>query len=109
MPRHIFDLFTRTITDLPIKAVIKALDLECKMLEEDFAHNRLAMPKDALSILCFWQFVRTVKSGETMRCVKPLPAVHIEFYKTTIVRLVQANELPPSAMEQFDCTFAWWL
>jgi hypothetical protein len=35
-----------------------------------------------------------------------LPPEHIEFYKETIVRLVQANELPPGAMGQFDFAFS---
>jgi hypothetical protein len=105
MPFHYFDLFTRTIAALPIKAVVKTLDLECKMLEDDFERQRLASTEDAFSILCFRQFVRMAKSGEAMQCVKPLPPDHVEFYKETIVRLVQAEELPASAMKQFDYAF----
>jgi hypothetical protein len=105
MPFHIFSLFTRTITSLPVEAVIKALDLEGKMLEDDFEHQRLALPEDAFSILHFREFVRMAKFGETMQSISPLPPDHIEFYKETIVRLVQANQLPPSAMKQFDSIF----
>jgi len=100
-----FTRFRRTIANLPAEAVINALDLECKMLEDDLAHQRLAQSEDAGSILCFRQFLRMAKFDEAMRCVKPLPLSHVEFYKETIIRLVQANELPKSALEQFDYTF----
>ena len=105
MPLYHFDLFARTVTDLPVWAIVRALDLECKMLQDDFEHQRLTLPEDAFSILSFRQFVRMAKFGETMQCVRPLPPDHVEFYKKTIVRLVQANLLPPLAMEQFDYTF----
>lgn len=58
MPLHHFDLFTKTITELPTKAILRALDLECKMLEHDMEQQRLALPEEAFSILCFRQFVR---------------------------------------------------
>jgi hypothetical protein len=105
MPLHHFDLFARTITDLPVWAVVRALDLECKMLQDDFEHQRLTLSDDAFSILYFRQFVRMAKFDEPMSCVKPLPPDHVEFYKKTIVRLVHSNQLPPSAMEQFDHRF----
>jgi hypothetical protein len=93
------------ITDWPATAVIKGLDLECKMLEDDLEFHRLSFPDEALSIMCFRQFVRMAKFGEAMQCVKVLPPDHVEFYKETIVRLIEANELPRSAMEQFDHIF----
>jgi hypothetical protein len=105
MPLQIFDRFTRTITNLPAEAVIRALDIECKMLEDDLDHQRLSSSEDAGSILCFRQFVRMAKFGEAMHRIKPVSPDHVEFYKETIIRLVKAKELPESAMEQFDCTF----
>jgi hypothetical protein len=105
MPVQIFARFTRALTDLPVEAVIRALDLECKMLDDDLAHERLPSSEDAASILCFGQFVRMAKVDAAMRRVKPLPPDHVEPYKETIVRLVQADELPASAMQRFDHTF----
>jgi len=102
---HHFNLFAKTITNLPAQAVVRALDLECKMLEDDLEFHRLTFPEDAFSILCFRQFVGTANIGKAMHCVKPLPQDHVEFYKETIGRLVQANELLPIAMENFDYTF----
>jgi hypothetical protein len=101
----IFDAFRQMINDLPPEAVLKALDLQCKMLEHDLEAGRLSASEAALSIVSFRQFVRTVKVGHAMHCVKPLPPEHIEFFKGLIVRLVKAKELPPDAMEQFDFTF----
>jgi len=100
-----FKLLTRTIASVPAKAVIKLLDLECHMLQSDFEHDRLAASEDASSVLFFWRFLQMAKCGEVMHGVRPLPPDHIEFYKETIVRLIQANELPSSAMEQFDHAF----
>jgi hypothetical protein len=105
MSLHIFDTFARMITNLPVAAVVGAIDIECKMLEDDFEYQRLSLPGAVLSILCFGQFVRMVQFGEAMSYNKRLPPEHVEFYKDTIARLVQANELPPFSMEQFDNTF----
>jgi hypothetical protein len=106
MSLHIFDLFSEMIETLPAKAILHALDLECKMLEEDMDRNRLNLPEDAFSILCFRQFVLMSMLGEVILCVEPLPSDHIEFYKETIGRLVQAGELPAVTMDNFDDAFS---
>lgn len=93
------------VADLPARAVPKALDLQCKMLEEDEENHRVASREDACSIFCFRQFVQSAKACLPMQQLKPLPADHIEFYKETILRLIQAEELPQSAMGRFDDTF----
>lgn len=63
------------------------------------------MTMDALSILCFQEFVQMSKLGIFLPRSMHLPADHIEFYKETMVRLVQAGEVPPSAMNEFDHVF----
>jgi hypothetical protein len=100
-----FRTFSKMISDIPAKAVLKALDLECKSLELDLELHRSSFDEDSFSILCFRQFVRMVKEGESMRCLTPLPSDHLEFYRETIDRLMKADNLPASAMEQFDYTF----
>jgi hypothetical protein len=102
---HFFDAFAIMINDLPEEAVIKALDLEGKTLENELEFSPLMFPDDAFSILHFTQFVRMVKDGEAMESVKPIPPEHVEFYKKTIGRLIHATKLPPFAMEQFDYIF----
>jgi hypothetical protein len=101
----IFELFARMIAELPTQCVVKGVDLECQMLKNDIEHNRLPLPEDAFSIFYFREFVHAAKLGEILTCSKALPPDHIEFFKETIVRLVQADELPSAAMELFDCAF----
>ena len=93
------------ISELPAQCVLKALDLECQMLKNDLENNRLPLPEDALSIFYFREFLHAAKLGRTMNCSGPVPPDHVEFFKETIVRLVQGNELPQTAMEQFDSAF----
>jgi hypothetical protein len=104
-PFHIFDLFVRMITDVSAREVIDELDLERKMLEQDLWRRHLPLTQEAFSILRFCQFVHTAKTGGEMCSVEAVPPEHIEFYKTTVVRLIQANELPLSATDQFDHVF----
>ena len=101
-----FEIFAKAISRLPSACVLSALDSECKTLEMDNKNHRLDEFEDALSIFSFRQFLRMAREGQPMRCVKPLPLDHIEFYKETIVRLVRAGEIPKKAVEQFDFTFA---
>lgn len=101
----VFDIFARTIKSVPTEAILKVLDLECEMLKRDSENHRLYLPEDAYSIFCFRQFIRVAKLGESVPNCKHLPPDHLEFYKQTVVRLVQAKELPESAMKAFDDAF----
>ncbi|MGH7940081.1 MAG: hypothetical protein ACREE6_06005 [Limisphaerales bacterium] len=101
----VFDLFARMITSLPAGVILKALDLEAKMLERDSENHRLYLPADAYSIFCFRQFVRVVKFGGTIPNCKPLLPAHLNFYKKTVARLIEAKELPESATKAFDDAF----
>jgi hypothetical protein len=102
---RIFSVFSRMISNLPAQAILKALEAECKMLQDDFENYRIGLSEDALSILCFGQFVKMIKTDSMMRCSSHLPPDHAEFYKETIIRLIHAGELPDSAMDQFDHAF----
>lgn len=102
---HIFSIFSKTIGNLPATAILKALDAECRMLEDDLKNHRLNVTEDILSILCFRGFVQMVKKDVVLHCSTNLPPEHIEFFKETVIRLIQAGELPSSAMNDFDCTF----
>jgi hypothetical protein len=75
------------------------------MLEGDAQNHRMDFPEDAHSILCFREFVQSAKLGHAMLFPSSLPPDHIAFFKETVIRLVQADELPPSAMDQFDDAF----
>ncbi|HTV38998.1 MAG TPA: hypothetical protein VMF08_00370 [Candidatus Sulfotelmatobacter sp.] len=105
MQVRVFEVFARMISNLPAQCVLKALDIECQMLKNDVENNRLPLPEDAFSLFYFREFLQAAKQGRTTACSGPVPPDHIEFFKETIVRLVQANELPRNAMEQFDRVF----
>lgn len=101
----VFGVFSKMIHNLPDQAVLRTLDLECGMLEEDLEHQRLTSDGDALSILSFGQFVQMARNGVAIPGAKSLPFDHLEFYRETVTRLVRARELPPSAMELFEDAF----
>ena len=105
MRMGVFEYFVEMIKTLPAQAIPNALDLECRMLEDDLKHHRLVSPEDASSILCFGQFVDRAKKGSAMQRAKPLPQDHVVFYKETILRLIQAEKLPPAVINEFDYTF----
>jgi hypothetical protein len=105
MSHRLFELFAKMVAKLPPRAITKALDLECEMIEHDAGRYRRTFPEDTRSILSFRQFIQKVKLGQPMERVNPFPPDHVEFFKETIVRLIQADELPASAMGQFDDTF----
>ncbi len=105
MSHRLFELFAKMVAALPARAIAKALDLQCKMLEDDIERYRINFPEDTRAILCFQQFVLRAKSGQAMQNLRPFSADYLEFFKQTIVRLVQVEELPPAAMDQFDHAF----
>ncbi len=106
MQLRVFELFAAMVTNVPAQCILKALDIECQMLKSDVEHNRLPLPEDAFSIFYFREFVHAAKVGRTLGCNKPLPPDHVEFFKKTINRLVQSDELPHSAVEQFENALA---
>lgn len=101
-----FNTFAEKIAGMPAKAILKSMDLGCKLLEEDLDGYRSSFTGDEFSILYFRQFLRTARSGEAMHCIRCFPRSHIEFYKRTVTRLVQAGELSSSALERFEGAFA---
>ena len=102
----VMDDFAKTVETLSAGAILNVLELESKLLEFDPENYRLYLPADAYSIFCFRQFVRSVKLGKTTSRCKPLPPEHVKFYRQTVTRLIEANELPQSARQQFDNTFS---
>ncbi|HTR41998.1 MAG TPA: hypothetical protein VMH87_10325 [Pseudomonadales bacterium] len=105
MSHRLFELFAKMVAELPVRAIPRVLDLECLMLEADARNQRLAFPEDARSIFCFWHFVQAARAGHIMLSPKPLPPDHVDFFKETTLRLVHADELPASAIGQFDDIF----
>lgn len=102
----VFKEFSEMVKGLAPEAIISSLNLQCDRLEKDFQQSHSAPEEDALSILCFKQFIRMARTGEVMTCAKRLPPDHLEFYRETTARLVHANELRASALEQFEQAFS---
>jgi hypothetical protein len=105
MGRELFAVFSRTIDGIPAKAVPRAVELERWLIQDDLAHQRNVSIHDAASILCFCHFLMAAKSGEEIH-PSVLPMEHVPFYRQTVERLVEAGELPSTAIAQFDITFS---
>jgi hypothetical protein len=103
---HIFGPFVRMLQRLPAKAIGQALELEYRMLLNDLQFNRYTLTEEAQSILCFRRFIQTAKFGGTMYFATAFSLEHYEFYKQTIIRLIEADELPSEALGEFDQLFA---
>jgi hypothetical protein len=97
-----FTIFTNVFSKLEPKAFLNALEFHAKMLQNS---PQLSEQPDTISISCFRQFMRMIKLGEPMTCMMPLPKEHVEFYRAMVVRLIQANELPETATNEFDRIF----
>jgi len=107
MRQCLFDSFADMIEAIPSRAVLRTLERESKMLQEDLALQRDVPAGQAASILCFCRFVGTVSRGLPV----PAPAAAIsanqmEFYRKTVARLIAAGELPQNAALEFDDSFA---
>ena len=103
---RIFSPFVKMVQRLPAKAIIQALEVEYRMVQNDFERYRFALTEEALSILYFREFIQMTKYGGELFFTRPFPPEHCEFYRQTLVRLIEANEVPPDAVEKFDKLFA---
>lgn len=100
-----FDNFAEKISSLPASAILRSMDLGCSLLEEDLDGYRSAFTGDEFSILYFRQFLHAARCGRAMHCIRCFPRSHVEFYKRTVARLVQAGELASSVMDRFEDAF----
>jgi hypothetical protein len=105
MARATFKTFARKVSKLPPQAVIRELDRECDRLRRGLADSRDGLPDQAYSVLYFKIFVRAAKLGDVLGLIIQLPAEEVEFFQKTTIRLVQANALPVSALDDFQSTF----
>lgn len=100
-----FEDFAKLISDLPDAAIFNALEFQYQAAREAIEKESSALADDVYFVLYFIVFVRAAKAGRPVSSIIPLPADHIEFFKETIVRLIQAQELPSSVMKDFDRAF----
>jgi hypothetical protein len=90
---------------LPAKAIIQGLELEYRMLQNDLEFHRYDLTEEAKSILYFREFIYIAKFGSSMYWTGPFLLENWEFYRQTVIRLIEANELPSDALEKFDDIF----
>jgi hypothetical protein len=101
----LFEQFAAMVERLPVRAVLSAVVLQRKMLEDDLAHNRTVPLDDVHSIIAFSEFLEN--APETMRLSKTtVPIRHFGLYRATIKRLVEAGELPWESAGLFDAAFS---
>jgi hypothetical protein len=102
----LFESFADMIEFIPPGAIVDTLERESHMLIEDLRCNRPVPKDEADSILIFCRFVDVLRRGLPISIMDAaLPASHLEFYRKTIDRLVQAGELPAAAPDEFDRCF----
>ena len=92
------------IDSVPAKGVLRAVELEGQMVQNDLALKRTLPRGDECSILAFYNFLKSAAGGVDV-APSTLPIQHIVFYKKTLERLIAAGELPFEAKEQFHETF----
>ena len=105
MNLNLFNKFEKMIAGIPDKGVLRAVELECNMVEDDLGHKRTLPLADANSILSFQRFLKAAASGARVPTTA-LPMNHVTFYRETVDRLVDAGQLPSDAKERFEAAFS---
>ncbi|MDE3067744.1 MAG: hypothetical protein KGJ60_09355 [Verrucomicrobiota bacterium] len=100
-----FDSLAKTIDEMPARQIIKAIELERMMINEDLSNQRISAAGETRSILNFCRFVAAAKWRQRA-APTTVPASHIGFYRRTVQKLVNAGELPVEAEEQFERAFS---
>lgn len=101
----LFEQFAAMVQRLPTRAVVSAVILQRKMLEDDLAHKRTVSIDEVRSIIAFSDFIEN--APETTRLPKAtVPIHHLALYRATVKRLVEAGELPWECAGLFDAAFS---
>lgn len=101
----LFEQFAAMVEGLPARAVVPAVILQRKMLEDDLAHKRIVPINDVQSIIAFSDFIENVPNAARLPKTV-VPVLHEELYRATVKRLVKAGELPWESAALFDAAFS---
>jgi hypothetical protein len=93
------------IEDLPAKAILRAAEIERCMLEDDMSSKRISLTSGEYSVLDFCHFLEEALLGADS-VPSAMRVEHTAFYRKIVESLVEAGELPPYALAQFDATFS---
>jgi|GEM_PF-1014940 len=101
----LFDAFCEMLESIPIKAVLRAVDAERKMVEEDLEKKRTEPDENVVSVLGFCNFLTLAVCG-VYPALPHLPFEHRRFYRGIVQRLVMAGEIPSDVQNHFDEIFS---
>jgi len=101
----LFERFADMVERLPVRAVVSAVILERKMLEDDLAHQRTVPIDEVRSIIAFSEFIENAPHTARLSRVV-VPVGHLGLYRATVKRLVEAGELPWESAGLFDTVFS---
>ncbi|HLX95347.1 MAG TPA: hypothetical protein VKU37_06375 [Verrucomicrobiae bacterium] len=93
------------IDNLPVKAVMRAVMVQCHMIEDDLARGRIPSNPTTTSLLSFCVFLNSATHGSP-DFFPELPIEHWAFYGKIVRKLVAAGELELKAQDQFDTAFS---
>ena len=101
----LFESFCEMLDNIPIKAVLRAVDAERKMVEDDLDKKRTEKDEYVSSVLGFCNFLMLAVCG-VYDSLTTLPAEHRIFYTKIVRRLIDAGELPGEIMAHFERIFS---
>jgi len=101
----LFESFCEMLESIPIKAVLRAVDAERKMVEDDLDKKRTERDEYVSSVLGFCNFLMLAVCG-VYDSITRLPAEHHAIYSKIVQRLVDAGELPSDIMKHFEKIFS---
>lgn len=101
---NLFRTFSGMVEQLPPESFFAFVEKQQRMIEEDLIHKRLFPIEDTISILKFCRFFEAKATGRSILPSILLPE-HVAFYRRIVERLVEAGELPPYALHEFDAKF----
>ena len=104
MSSRLFETFRETIDCLPPEAVLKAVAVERRKVEEDLAQGRTLPGEDTDSILAFCRFLAGAACGALV-WPRTMPMEHWTFYVKTVGRLVAADELSRTVKDDIEAAF----
>jgi hypothetical protein len=98
---RLFEIFVEMLDDVPPRGIRRVVEMEQAMLEADVSEKRVGRDRDVNSILAFCRFLQAVDHGGTVAPVE-MPVLHIVRYRSILLRMIQAGELPAEAQKKFD-------
>ena len=101
----LFESFCEMLESIPIKAVLRAVDAERKMVEDDLDKKRTERDEYVTSVLGFCNFLMLAVCG-VYDTITSLPSEHRAVYRKIVQRLVDAGELPSEITGHFEKIFS---